>query len=96
MHLDKQSQIHILDKVSKWHLHNTSNEEIWLSTNSNSMKGLKSAILAIFQNGLGWPCTVRRILHRDFVLGSYESLERLEGKSREGQFFKVQSGKITV
>ena len=29
-------------------------------------------------------------------MGSYESLERLEGKTREGPFFKVQSGKITV
>ena len=25
----------------------------------NFMQGLKSAILAIFQNGLGWPCPVR-------------------------------------
>ena len=32
-----------------------------------------------------------------FVLGSYESLERLEGKTGEAPFFlKVQSGKITV
>ena len=31
-----------------------------------------------------------------FVLGSYESLERLEGKTREDAFLKVQSGKITV
>ena len=28
--------------------------------------------------------------------GSYEALERLEGKTGEGPFFKVQSDKITV
>ena len=28
--------------------------------------------------------------------GFHESLERLEGKTREGPFFKVQSGRITV
>ena len=31
-----------------------------------------------------------------FVLGSYESLERLKGKIGEATFFMVQSGKITV
>ena len=41
-----------------------------------------------------------RIPHRNwkilFVLGSYESLERLKGKIREAPFFKVQPGKKTV
>ena len=41
-----------------------------------------------------------RIPHRNlkipFVLGSYESLERLKDKIGEAPFFKVQSGKITV
>ena len=41
-----------------------------------------------------------RIPHRNlkniFVLGSYDSLERLEGKTGDKPFFKVQSGKITV
>ena len=31
-----------------------------------------------------------------FAQGSDESLERLEGKTREGSFFKIQSGKISV
>ena len=31
-----------------------------------------------------------------FIYGSYESLERLEGKTKEGPFFKVQSNRITV
>ena len=31
-----------------------------------------------------------------FVLDSYDSLERLEGKTGEVPFFKVQSCKITV
>ena len=31
-----------------------------------------------------------------FVKGSYESLERLKGKTGEGPFFKVRSDRITV
>ena len=31
-----------------------------------------------------------------FCEGSYESLQRLEGKNRKVPFFKVQSGKIAV
>ena len=46
---------------------------------------------------LVWPS---RIPHRNqkniFVLGSYESLERLKCKIGEAHLFKVQSGKITV
>jgi hypothetical protein len=41
-----------------------------------------------------------KIPHRNkknlFVLGSNESLERLNGKIGQAHFFKVQSGKITV
>ena len=36
---------HTLDKVKLWHFHIT----------SNYMQGLKSAIMAIFQTGQGWP-----------------------------------------
>jgi hypothetical protein len=60
---------------------------------SNPIQGLKSAIWAIFQNGLGWPRPVSpaRIPHRIskniFVLGSYEFLAMLEGKIRETPFF---------
>ena len=60
---------------------------------------MQSAILATFWNGPGWLCLVSeaiRNLRNIFVLGSYYSQERLEGKTREGPFFKVQSGKITV
>ena len=58
------------------------------------MQGLKSAILAIFLNGPGWPCPGSAAINNPlqelkklFVLGSYDSLERLEGKTREVQFF---------
>ena len=44
-----QSLIHILDILTQWHFHSTSNEVI-----SNFMHGLKSAILAIFQKWLEW------------------------------------------
>ena len=39
------------------------------------------------------PHRISKIL---IVLGSYEFLAMLEGKIKETQFFKVQSGKITV
>ena len=41
---------------------NTSNEVIWPPKISNFMQGLKSAILAFFQNGLGWQCPVSAAL----------------------------------
>ena len=63
----------------------------------NYMHGLKSAILAIFQKGLGWLCllvwpskmhhSIWKIL---FVLGADEYLERLEGKIRKCLFFYVK------
>ena len=58
------------------------------------MQGLKSAILAIFQTGPGWPCPVSTALKNTcwitklFALGSYEFLAMLEGKIRKGPFFK--------
>ena len=67
------------------------------------MQGLKSAILAIFQNGLGWLCHVSAALKNPsqeiknyFCFGCRLSLERLKGKTRRAHFSKVQSGKITV
>ena len=45
----------LLDKVRKWHFDSVSNEVIWPKKISNSMQRLKSAILAIFQIGPGWP-----------------------------------------
>ena len=67
------------------------------------MKGLKSAILAIFQTGPGWPCLlvqpsripcwISKIL---FALGSYEFLAMLEAKLERAYSFRVQIGKITV
>ena len=59
-HLDRagQSRRHFLDKVKEWHINSTSYEVIWPKKISNFMHGSKSAILAIFQTGLGWPCTV--------------------------------------
>ena len=52
----------MLDKVPKWHYLSTSKKGIWSKTNSNFMKGLKSAILAIFQNGMLWPRPVSAAL----------------------------------
>ena len=50
-----------------------------------------SAILEIFQTGLGWPCPVSALKNPslDFKnsLGSYEFLALLEGKTRNGLFF---------
>ena len=53
---------HILDKVKLWQFHITSNEVMCPKKNLNYMQGLKSAILAIFQTGPGWPCTVSEAL----------------------------------
>ena len=54
------------------------------------MHELKSAILAIFQTGPGWPCPISAALWISnilFALGSYEFLAMLEGKTRKGLFF---------
>ena len=47
------------------------------------MQWLKSAILAIFLR----PLIISQELKNLFVLGSYESLERLKGKIGEVPFF---------
>ena len=49
---------HFLNKFKQWHFQSPSNELIWLKKISNYMQRLKSAILAIFQTGPGWPCSV--------------------------------------
>ena len=58
------------------------------------MHGSKSAILAIFQTGPGWPCTVSAALKNPsqdfkiiFALGADESLAMLEDRIREALFF---------
>ena len=56
---------HILDKFTKGTFYSTSNEVIWPKIFSNFMHGLKSAILAIFQQSadwLDWPCPVSAAL----------------------------------
>ena len=54
------------------------------------MQGLKSAILAIFQTGPGWPSRIpHRISKILFVLGADEFLAMMEGKIREGPFLYV-------
>ena len=50
------------------------------------MHGSKSAILAIFQIGPGWPCTVS---------GALKNPSK-KAKLERPHFFKVRSGKITV
>ena len=60
------------------------------------MQGLKSAILAIFWDGPGWPCPVSVDIKKPsqefkkiflFWVPVTRYLERLEGKTREGPFF---------
>ena len=69
MQLDgaRQSLRHFLDKVKEWHFNSTSNEVILPKKFSNSMHGSKSAILAIFQTGPGWPGTVSAALKNPSV-----------------------------
>ena len=71
---------------------------------SDFMQGLKSAILAIFQNGLGWLCSVSATLKNpsqefknSFCFGC-RLIPRKTGKAKleRAHFSKVQSGKITV
>ena len=80
--------------VTWWHFRSTSKEVICPPKNLNYMQGLRSAILAIFQKGLGWlspvsaaPQKVIVAIVLLFVLGRYEYLKRLEGKIRDGIFF---------
>ena len=69
------------------------------------MQELKSAILAIFQRGLGWPCPVSAALKNPsvdlknlFALGADEFLpmQCWNAKLERALFCRVQSGKITV
>ena len=72
----------------------TFKEVIWPKKYLNYMHGLKSAILAIFQRGLGWPCPASMALKNpllgfkhSFWGGSYEFLAMLKGKVRKSSFF---------
>ena len=83
-----------MDKVKEWHFNNTSNEVIWHKKISNSMHRSKSAILAIFLTGPGWPGTVSAVLKNPqriskilIALGADEFLAMIEGKIREAPFF---------
>ena len=78
-------------------LFTTSNEYIWPQKFSIFMHGLKSAILAIFQRGLGWPCPVSAALKNaswhlknSLRFGANECLDRMEGKIRKCLFFHVK------
>ena len=66
------------------------------------MHGLKSAILAVFQKGLGWLCPVSAALKNpsqqfknSFYFGC-RIIPRKTVKLERARFSKVQSGKITV
>ena len=57
------------------------------------MQGFKSAILAIFQRGPGWPCPVSTALKNpsldfknSFCFVFYEFLAMLQGKIKKGLF----------
>ena len=92
---------HFFDKVRKWHFHSTSNEVIWPKKFTNSMHGSKSAILAIFPTGPGWPGTVSAALKNPsqdfknyfclgflFLLIVFLHIAMLENEIRETRFFK--------
>ena len=76
-----------------------SNDVIWPKFFLNFKHGLKIAILVIFQKSadwLDWPWPVSAAFKSNrsnwkilFILGSYEYLERLEGKIRDGIFFCI-------
>ena len=58
------------------------------------MRGLKSAVLAVFRKGSGWPCPVSLVLKNPlqdfknpFVLGSYELLAMLKGPFSTGSIW---------
>ena len=52
----------VLVKSTWWHFQSTSKKVIWPQIFLNYMHGIKSAILTIFQKGLGWPCPVSATL----------------------------------
>ena len=84
----------ILDKLTKWHFHSNSKEVILTKMFSNFMVQ-KVQVRQIFRKG--WdgrtPCqcgpqtVIVAFEKNSFVLGSYECLERLEGKIRKCLFF---------
>ena len=82
-----------MDKVTWWHFQSTLKEVIWSKKFLNCMHGLKSAIIAIFQKGLGLPCPVSATLKN--VLCADEYLERL-AKLESAYSFMLKYSKITV
>ena len=63
------------------------------------MQRLKSAILAIFQIGPGWPCTVSGALKnpsQDFKNSFCIGCRWISSNARRHHFLKVGSGEITV
>ena len=94
----EQSLRHFLDKFIQWHFH-TSSKEVCLKKNSNYMQGLKSAILAIFQTGPGWPCPISTALKNpllDFKKYFCFGFLWIPRKIERPHFFKILPGKITV
>jgi len=63
------------------------------------MQGLKSAILAIFQTGSGWPCPQESLagFQKLFLLWvPMNSQQCWKAKLERAHSFRAQSGKITV
>ena len=58
---------HFWEKITKWHIYIASKEDIWPQNFLNSMQGLKSTVLAIFQRGPGWSCPVSAGLNNPSV-----------------------------
>ena len=59
-----QSLGYFLVKIIQWHFHGASKEGIWPQKITNSIQWIKSAILAFFQKGPGWPCPVSAALKK--------------------------------
>ena len=77
-----------MDKVTWWHFQSNCVPKFF-----DYMHGLKSAIWAIFQKGLGWPCPVS-VAHKNASL-YLKSLERLEDKI-SAYSFMLKYSEITV
>ena len=54
----KNTWMELGTKITERHFYSASKEDIWPNKISDSMQGLKSAILTILHRGPGWPCPV--------------------------------------
>ena len=79
---------HILDKITKWHFHSTSNEVIWTKINQTLYTGKKVPFWQFFR--MGWDDRALKNPSQELKNHADEYIERLEGKNRECLFFYVK------